>query len=87
MIKNHPDEICADDVVGCLLSTACSYSKTTLGVEKTLVQLAAQMAVVADNDMSKVQSAIDTMIHSVAMHEADPKAALMRAVLSKIGKK
>tara|TARA_Y100000310_G_C20183984_1_gene579475 strand:- start:72 stop:374 length:303 start_codon:yes stop_codon:yes gene_type:complete len=86
VIKNHPEEVCVDDIVSCLLTTACAFSRSQLGVEKTLIQLTIQMAVVTDHDMDRVQVAVDRMKNSVAMQQADSKAAMIHGLLSKIGK-
>lgn len=87
VIRNHPEELCADDVVGLLLTMGASYGKKRIGVEKTLIQLTAQMAVVTDKDMDKMQAALDRMKCSIAMQESNPDAALIHGVFSKIGKK
>jgi len=87
VIREHPEELCADDVVGLLLAMGASYGRKRIGVEKTLIQLTAQMAVVTDKDMDRVQEAVDRMKCSVAMQESNPDAALMHGVLSKISKR
>lgn len=76
VIRNHPEELCQDDVVSLLLGMGSSYGRSRLGVEKTLILLTAQMMVVTDNDVQKVQDAVDRMKAAVSLQQ----------VLSKIGK-
>lgn len=85
VIENHPEKITANDVVNTLLSVTAAYSKHSIGAEKTLMQLAIQMAMVADHDIDTMQTALNRIKNSVAMQQIDPKAALLYSVLRKIG--
>ena len=86
VIKSHRVEICTDDVVGALLTVACAHSKSVLGIEKTLIHLTTQMAILTNKDVDVIQAAIDRMKNSVALQQANPKAAIIHGVLKKIGK-
>jgi len=57
-IKEHGEQINHDDIVGCLLSTATAFSNVYLGKQRTLIQLASQMSVVAGNDLNAMEKVI-----------------------------
>jgi len=72
-INEHDQEVDHDDVVGCLLTTAAAFSKPRLGVERTLIQLAIQMVIVADYDMEKTRKAITQVIAKNEHLKVDPE--------------
>lgn len=50
IIKDHDDPLTHDDVVGSMLTTTAALGVKTLGIKRTLVQLAIQMVLISDDE-------------------------------------
>ncbi len=64
-IESHPEKVDANEIAGCLLTSAAAYAKAALGLDKALIQLVTQMQCITNLDLSredahyKVQETLD----------------------------